>query len=220
MNQSSYKSLTSSLNSLLEHKKAQGITAKIMLTGGKSAEKVYKKWKELGIFKSNMASVDFFLTDERCVSPCNIDSNFYLINKSLFSDHLPCDVNFNFIKGDAADLQYEADRYGKLLPDVIDFMVLSMGEDGHIASLFPNSFALKETKKKIVEIYGPKKPNHRMTITPKVIKNAKNIFVLALGDKKRKMYEQALSKPDDIETIPSRLVLNSKWIFNLDDEES
>ena len=42
MSQSSYKSLTSSLNSLLERKKAQGITAKIMLTGGKSAEKVYK----------------------------------------------------------------------------------------------------------------------------------------------------------------------------------
>ena len=60
MSQSSYKSLTSSLNSLLERKKAQGITAKIMLTGGKSAEKVYKKWKELSIFKTNMASIDFF----------------------------------------------------------------------------------------------------------------------------------------------------------------
>lgn len=218
MHHNTYKYLTTSLKNLLEYKEIEGVTAKIMLTGGRGAEKIYKKWNESGIFKRNISSIDFFLTDERCVSSLDTNSNSYLINQALFSDHLPCGATFHCMNGDAKNMHHEADRYGKLLPDAIDLMLLSMGEDGHIASLFPYSHALKENKKKIVPIYGPKEPNHRMTITPEVIKSTKNIFVLALGDEKKKMYKQALCKPRDIEAIPSRLVLDKTWIFNLEGE--
>jgi 6-phosphogluconolactonase len=141
-----------------------------------------------------------------------------MIKQTLFSGQIPSSTVLHPMEGNVNDLSVEAERYGKLLPDAIDFMLLSMGEDGHIASLFPRSSALTETQKKIIPIHGPKAPYQRLTITPMVIKSAKQVFVLALGDEKRRMYEQALEDLEDIEAIPARLVLDRTWIFDLEDE--
>jgi 6-phosphogluconolactonase len=99
------------------------------------------------------------------------------------------------------------------LPDRLVLMLLSMGEDGHIASLFPHSAALKETNKRVLAILGPKPPYQRLTITPTVIRNARHVLVMALGQKKRAIYEEALRNPSDIDTLPARLVLDKTWIL-------
>ena len=104
------------------------------------------------------------------------------------------------------------------LPETIDFMLLSIGDDGHIASLFPNSPALFENERKVVPVIGPKAPYQRITITPSVIQSAKHVYVLALGDEKRRKYEEAILDREDISSIPARLVLDRTWIFDLDEE--
>jgi len=218
MNQLLQRGVTASIVDLLLRKTAHGTTVKIMLTGGRNAERLYKKWAEEGLFRGNSKSIEFFLTDERCVPRDNPDSNYHLISKTLFADQLPQGASFHRIEGDSMNLSNEAERYGRLLPESIDFLLLSMGEDGHVASLFPHSSALKEEKRKVVPTYVPKAPNQRLTITPQVMRNAKHVFVLALGDEKRRMYEKALEVPEDIESIPARLVLNRTWILDLEDE--
>ena len=112
--------------------------------------------------------------------------------------------------------QAEADRYSLLLPESVDLLLLSLGEDGHIASLFPNSPALYETERKVVSAVGPKAPYRRLTITPPVIRAAKQVYVLAIGDEKKRMYEELCRDPEDITSIPARLVLDRAWFFDLE----
>jgi 6-phosphogluconolactonase len=117
------------------------------------------------------------------------------------------------MESDSADKDGAADRYATDLPDRMDLLFLSMGEDGHIASLFPHSAALKETNKRVLAILGPKPPYQRLTITPPVIRNARHVLVMALGQQKRALYEEALRNPNAIDTLPARMVLDRTWIF-------
>jgi 6-phosphogluconolactonase/glucosamine-6-phosphate isomerase/deaminase len=193
-------------------------TMSLMITGGRGAKQLYKKWREDDVFRNIARPLDLFITDERCVSHDHSDSNYRMIDDVLFRGKPPRNVIFHHMAGAALDLDVEADRYGQLLPDSVEILLLSMGEDGHIASLFPNSSALVETKRKVVPIEGPKEPFKRLTITPPVIQAAKQVYVLAIGDEKRRKYEEALLDPKDISSIPARLVLDRTWIFDLNEE--
>jgi 6-phosphogluconolactonase len=191
---------------------------KIMITGGRSAQFFYKKWYREHIFQKCSMPVDLYFSDERCVPSHHADSNLFSAKKTIFADGLPRWVTLHPMAGDAADLDSAANYYADLLPDSLDFMLLSMGDDGHIASLFPNSTALFEAKRKVVPIVGPKAPHRRLTITPPVIKSAKQVYILAIGDERKRKYEEALLDPEDISAIPARLVLDRTWIFDLDEE--
>ena len=144
------------------------------------------------------------------------ESNFILARDSLFVGHYRSLLNRVYrMRAEEPNLEHECFRYSSLLPDEIDILLLSMGEDGHIASLFPNSVALCETKRRVVTVLAPKPPCRRLTITPAVILAAKNVYVLAVGAEKRLKYEEAMRDPSDIMSIPARLVLNRTWIFDL-----
>ena len=107
-----------------------------------------------------------------------------------------------------------AERYAALLPERIDILLLGVGEDGHIASLFPNSPILQETKQRVVMVVGPKAPYSRITITPSVITDAGALFVLAPGLAKSKVLIQALQHPEDFYSFPVRLALRGTWLLD------
>jgi 6-phosphogluconolactonase len=106
-----------------------------------------------------------------------------------------------------------ASIYEKKIPKNIDILLLSMGEDGHIASLFPNSKAIDETNRAILPVIGSKFPYNRITITPKVIKEAKCTYVLAMGEEKIHLFNKLLDNLNDVYTIPARLVIDAKWFL-------
>ena len=64
-------------------------------------------------------------------------------------------------------------------------------------------------------VFAPSPPYERLSITSKVIKNAKEVIVLALTPQKYKMYMEAKKNPNDIDSLPARLVLDRHWIFKL-----
>jgi 6-phosphogluconolactonase/glucosamine-6-phosphate isomerase/deaminase len=66
-----------------------------------------------------------------------------------------------------------------------------------------------------VTVFAPFPPYERLSITSKVIKNAKEVIVLALTPQKYKMYMEAKKYPNDIVSLPARLVLDRHWIFKL-----
>jgi len=189
----------------------------VMLTGGRSARLLYDKTNFFKHLFAEAQSCNIYFTDERCVEPNHNDSNAAMLSASLCGNDA-----FNYsiyrMKGEAFELNDAAIKYSELLPNKLDFILLSMGEDGHIASLFPDSSALFDTERKVVPVIAPKAPFQRLTITPQVIKSAKQVYVLALGDEKKLKYEEALLDPDDISSIPARLVLDRTWIFDLDEE--
>jgi len=208
------KITTSLVNLLINSTDHNDSSINIMITGGRGATQLYRQWHDSCVFKSVRKPVNLFLTDERCVESSNPESNQYIINQLFSADEISNNVSFHGIFGKAKDLESEACRYEKLLPDTIDFMLLSMGEDGHICSLFPGSPLLFENNRKVKPVFGPKSPYCRLTITPKVIKSAKKIFVLAIGEDKKRKYEEALQNPGEISSIPARLVLDGTWIFD------
>jgi 6-phosphogluconolactonase len=92
-------------------------------------------------------------------------------------------------------------------------LILSVGNDGHIASLFPYSPALDLKNSLVVPITCNKLPANRLTITPVVINRARYILVMAYGKDKVNVYLNAKKFPDRIHEIPARLVLNGNWFF-------
>lgn len=184
----------------------------VMLTGGRSAAILYRAWSSI-LTKDLISKINFYFTDERCVPFDHIESNYSMVMNNLFNNYSPEFLKVYRMDACNSNLENAANEYAALLPNNIDIMILSLGEDGHIASLFPNSSALFDARHFVTPVIGPKAPFKRLTISPSVIKNAREVFVLALGAQKRAVYEEALRNPIDINSIPARLVLNRTWIF-------
>lgn len=186
----------------------------VMLTGGRSAERLYRAWAELPNFEK-MHDVYFYFGDERCVPPDHLDSNYSLVMQSLFHRGVPTDCLIFRVEAEDSDREAAAWRYEKGLPGKIDVMLLGVGEDGHIASLFPGSTTLLETTRRVVPVTCPKIPHDRLTISPSVIADAKSIFVLASGSEKYQLLHRALDTPDEFNEIPARLVLGAVWLVDM-----
>lgn len=185
----------------------------VMLTGGRSAERLYREWSEHPAFQL-LQGVTFYFGDERCVPPDHSDSNYGMVMQTLFQRGVPAGCSVFRMEADNPDHGAGALAYGAALPKAIDVMLFGVGEDGHIASLFPGSTALQETDRRVVPITSPKPPHHRLTITPAVITQARYLFVLATGPVKAAVLCDALKTPNDFATLPARLVLNATWLLD------
>ena len=185
----------------------------ICLTGGRTAERLYSDEKIQLLLKKNLAN--YYFGDERCVASNHIDSNYNLVLSTLFSDGIPPDIFVHKIRGDAPDADREAERYGKLLPEFLDILLLTVGEDGHIASLFPEHSLLSEESRLAITICdAPKPPSARITISPVVIRSAKKTIVMATGAKKGFVLAEALNNPKDISQLPVRLTVGATWVLD------
>lgn len=187
-------------------------TISLMLTGGRASLVLYRVLGEV-IDDDIWKRTQIFFGDERCVSDSSLDSNSYVSLKALFPSGIPFPLSVSRMWTGSDDPVSACQRYAEVLPDSIDILLLSMGDDGHIASLFPGSPVIFERSRKVMTTQSPIAPHLRLSITPPVISSAKNVFVLAIGEEKRQGFIKALYDPRNIEQFPARLVLNRTWIF-------
>lgn len=201
---------------LLEHGQCS-----VMLTGGRSAERLYTAWAELPTFRQ-MTGVRFYFGDERYVPSDHLESNYAMVMRSLFNRGVPNGCSVFRMEAEDSDREAAAQRYAHALPEKVDVLLLGVGEDGHIASLFPGSTALHEVSRRVLPVSGPKPPFERLTITPLVIAQARSVFVLAAGAAKAKVLSGALNGKSDIETLPARLVIGANWLMDtaIQDDEA
>lgn len=183
-----------------------------MLTGGRSAEQLYRFLATSTEFLSYSKGAIFYFGDERCVPPDHAESNYNMVMGSLFASGVPEGTLVKRMEAEKYPVSQAALEYEALLPAQVDILLLSMGEDGHIASLFPHQPSLKEAVRRVIPVTGPKKPYDRLTITPPVIYAARHVFVMALGEAKAKVYEQAKTDARNIDALPARMVLDRIWI--------
>lgn len=186
---------------------------RVLLTGGRSAEQLYLVWRDNPAFK-RLKSVVFFFGDERCVDPDDPASNYGLAMRTLFSNGIPDTCTLVRMKGEDPDCTAESLRYERLLPNRLDVVLLGVGEDGHIASLFPGSAALDECVRKVVPVIGAKEPRARLTITPPVIANASSVFVLANGEAKASVFRRVAAGEEDFHVLPACLARNATWLLD------
>jgi len=131
------------------------------------------------------SKVQFTFGDERCVPPDHEDSNYRLAHQSLFAPAGVPEGNVFRMRGEI-DPETAAREYEAKLAAVSarlgekryahDLLLLGLGEDGHIASLFPGIPALDESERLVVPVIGPKPPPQRLTMTYPLINAARHIL--------------------------------------------
>jgi 6-phosphogluconolactonase len=184
----------------------------MMLTGGNTVQSLYEKWASLSTFPFSRLS--FLFGDERCVPPDHVDSNYSLVMKALLAKGIPPGCSIARMEAENPDREAAARAYEELIPEKVDVLLLGMGEDGHIASLFPYGFSLQEDRRKVVPVKGPKLPYERLTITGKVIANARAVFLLARGAEKGRVLAEALNLETDSHSLPVRLTMRGTWLLD------
>jgi 6-phosphogluconolactonase len=193
-------------------RRSRGCT--IMLTGGRSAERLYLAWRELPSF-GRLRAVRFVFGDERCVLPDHPESNYGLAMRTLFSRGVPPGCRVDRMEAEDPDREGACLRYERLLPSKIDILLLGVGEDGHIASLFPGSRALDERVRTVVPVVGPKEPSARLTVTPRVIAGSSAVFILANGEAKAAVLRRVAAGEDDFHALPACLVRQATWLIDV-----
>ena len=181
------------------------------LTGGKSIQTVYEIWSKSPKFLE-LNNINFYLGDERCVDLDDAECNSGNINRTLFKYGVPpgCKFISPIIKG--ISYQEMADRYDSFFPSYIDALLLSVGDDGHIASIFPGERAISEKNKCFVCSNAPTPPFSRLTITLKAIQKSKKIYLLATSKKKIEILQKVKDKCDGYFDLPVSHVIDAQWI--------
>lgn len=188
----------------------------LALSGGRVAAPFFERIAQL-IPKEKIGRLHFFWADERCVPPDDPQSNFALANRHLFEPLAVPPAQIHRIRGeDAPELAAgEAEKeFLEVLgrqqdPPVLDLVLLGMGEDGHVASLFPGE---PEAEANSPRIYRPvvasKPPPHRITLGYSGILRARRVWVLVAGEGKANALKTALARD---ETVPlGRVISRSK----------
>lgn len=188
-----------------------GERCSVMLTGGRSAGKLYGEWARMPAFRE-ISNVDFYFGDERCVPLESEESNYGLAMQTLFQAGISPGCTVRLMAPAGTDPAVAAGRYGDSLPEAIDLLLLGVGEDGHIASLFPGSAAMNETTRKVVPVTVPKPPAERITVTPSVIASARRVFVLAPGASKARVLAGLLDEPGTGPEPPVRMAAGATWL--------
>ena len=173
----------------------------LVLTGGTTAGAAYEQlaspaWRA----RLDWSQVTLFFGDERRVPPDDETSCYRLAWETLISRVEPRAVER--MRGEAPDADAEAERYAALLPERLDVTLLSMGEDGHCASLFPGSPQLAERERLCVTGLAPYPPFERITLTLPALNRSRLVLILALGERKR----DALNRIRSGESLPSAQV--------------
>jgi 6-phosphogluconolactonase len=173
----------------------------LVLTGGTTAGAAYEQlasaaWRD----RIDWSQVTLYWGDERRVPPGDEGSCYRLVAETLLAGVTPGGVER--MRGEEADGDAEADRYGALLPERLDVTLLSMGEDGHCASLFPGSPQLAERERLCTTGLASYAPFERLTLTLPALARSRLVLILALGERKR----DALARIRAGEQLPSAQV--------------
>ncbi|AYE36110.1 6-phosphogluconolactonase [Borrelia turcica IST7] len=170
----------------------------------------------LNVFDENNYSLKkshFFLVDERCVDLNSDDSNFKLLSEGFFSKMIEKNLIYSsnlhpFIYNEFDEVSsihsYNIEFNSRFTR--LDISILSVGEDGHIASLFPSRKLLfSEMEGYQYEYEAPKLPSKRISLTPKSLKLSKSCVLLFMGDEKKAALENFLNAKISLRECPAKI---------------
>lgn len=185
----------------------------ISLSGGSTPERLFRLFAESPyVEQMPWANTYFFWGDERCVPLDDPRNNAHQAIALLFSKiNIPAEnifrIQTNLSPAEAAE-QYEAaiqELFGDA-PPRFDLMLLGMGDNGHTASLFPNTTVLHEEVRMVKEIYVEEVSMYRVTMTAPLINLAHHIVFLATGANKAEMLKTVLQGAYEPELYPAQLI--------------
>ena len=174
---------------------------RIALSGGHTPRPVYA---EFGRIAHDLPwnSIRFTFGDERCVPPDDSESNFRMARESLFDPQTIPGKSIMRLRGEI-DPARAAQEYEDALNFLAaergetiyrhDLILLGMGDDGHTASLFPETAALDEQVRRVVANFVPKLKAWRLTMTLPLLNQSRQVLFLVRGDKNPQLLERVLA---------------------------
>jgi 6-phosphogluconolactonase len=175
---------------------AAGRALSLVLPGGSVAEIFLPV---LALAAIDWTMVEVFWSDERAVPPDDEDSNYRLADELLLRRVAIDRARIHRMEAEAADLFAAARRYDSELrraigtPPRFDVVLLGVGPDGHVCSLFPGHRALEEKARHAVAVTdSPKPPPARLTLTLAALAGAE-IYIAAFGAAKAAVVGEALT---------------------------
>jgi 6-phosphogluconolactonase len=168
----------------------------VALAGGSIAPLFFPS---LALTPIDWSRVDFFWADERAVPPDHPDSNFAEAERLWLKPAGVPEARIHRIHGEDPDLRRAALAYAAELhriagaPPALDFALLGVGPDGHVASLFPGHASLKEDQEAVLPIEdAPRPPARRITLTLPVLSGAALVVIAADWGAKADVIHRAL----------------------------
>lgn len=190
----------------------------LVLSGGKTPEKLFSLLADKS-FSQGMPweKTYLFWGDERFLSAESPDSNYKMADDLLLSKiNIPERNIYNMIGNMSETPETNAEQYESKIRQFFherrskiisfDLVLLGMGNDGHTASIFPNSGVISEKKKLVCAVPAPKtaKPAvPRITMTFPLINSSRKILFLISGQEKKMIMERIQSSSANIAEIPA-----------------
>lgn len=190
----------------------------LALSGGSTPKTLYSLLVEKRSLKSQIPwkKIHFFWGDERHVPPHHADSNFRMAKETMFDKAEILPENIHRMRAEDPDANQAAREYEQHLwkffrptaghLPVFDFVLLGMGPDGHTASLFPGTTALREQKRLVVANWVDKFQTYRLTMTLPLLNNADMIVFLVSGKEKADILKMVLEGSRQNDALPSQLI--------------
>ena len=207
--------------------------ARLCLTGGRTPRDMYERLGAgEGVARIDWSRVHLFWGDERHVPPDHPDSNFGLASTALVQPAaVPAD-HVHRIRGELPDASDAAREYDGLVrqfsrqPDAtFDVMLLGLGADAHIASLFPRSPLLEDVAvvrdselgeeqivaagrsgQRVAAVWAAHLNAWRVTLTPSALLDSAAILVITSGAAKAAAVRAAIQGSDDPRQFPAQLL--------------
>jgi len=173
---------------------------RIALSGGNTPRPVYSEIARIGR-ELPWEQVLFTFGDERCVPPNDQQSNFRMARETLFVPAAVPEKSILRMRGEAEpqiaaqDYQNEIDLLATQRGEQIyrhDLILLGLGDDGHTASLFPETTALNETTRRVVANFVPKFSSWRLTFTFPLINHARHVCFLVNTNKNEELIDRVI----------------------------
>jgi 6-phosphogluconolactonase len=220
---------------VIERSIAERGGAMVSLTGGSTPRRTYAlladeahEWRDRIAWRH----VHLFWGDERHVPPDHRDSNFGMANGALVR-HVPIPrAQVHRMRGEMPDARDAARHYERRLNEAFaaagrtdrtfDLMLLGMGEDGHIASIFPESELLErrppDEADRVAAVWAPHLDAWRITLTPAALLDSRTIALLVAGYAKAAAVHAARDGPLDVSRWPAQLLREAgdrvEWIID------
>lgn len=183
----------------------------IALSGGSTPGLLFDRLAMKYSGLSDWRRVHLWWGDERCLPPGSEESNFRMSFEKLISKIPIPPENIHRIKGEE-NPDLEAKRYGEEIAKdlyqrngwpVFDLILLGMGDDGHVASIFPDQMELMESSEFCSVAVHPDSGQRRITLTGYVINNANQIFMLVTGSGKSQRVAEIMNNEKPAGKLPA-----------------
>lgn len=173
-------------------------SCRIALAGGSTPRPVYRLLVEPELAgRIDWQRIQVFWGDERCVPPTDEASNYRMVDDELLAKVPIPQTNVHRIAGELAPRE-AARAYEMTLGDEpLDLVLLGMGDDGHTASLFPDTPGLGEHPERVISTVSPVSPVDRVSLTLRSINEAGTVRFWVAGAAKADRLAEVFRQIDD-----------------------